>query len=338
MKIKEFIPWIAIILMIFAVNLMSAQFSLEGAAGINSYKEPGSYSSNMVNLQGAVSYTWLDGYVTTRVKGYYGTLESNHEECFYDTDYWGTGIDMMASLNKVMHRTSNYLVIKPFVGAGYANYGGNGVLTLDLGTQINVSFTKSLWGTIEFSRSGLVGLDQTMYNYSITSKEVDAINDKVMVGIRWALPGKKSRIQRWGIRDEGEVSNKSEKQEDSCIECVTPPAPPTGPVYAIPSVHILFDEGQWEPLNIDAGITVIDHLERNPNTNVRIHTYACTNQGTPERNFEITRLRAEAVKAYFIDAGIDPSRIKLVPHGAVGERFTGKKQAAQRRASFEFFE
>ena len=60
-------------------------------------------------------------------------------------------------------------------------------------------------------------------------------------------------------------------------------------------------------------------------------------QGTPEGNLEISRNRADAVRVYLIDAGVDPLRVNSDGRGdtePVADNETEEGRAANRRIEF----
>jgi len=95
-----------------------------------------------------------------------------------------------------------------------------------------------------------------------------------------------------------------------------PPAPPvqkrTAPVFN----HVLFDfdKAVLKPEGKAIVDEVIAYLKKYPQDKVTIEGHCC-NIGTEEYNMGLGQRRADAVKKYMVENGIDPSRITTISYG-----------------------
>ena len=64
---------------------------------------------------------------------------------------------------------------------------------------------------------------------------------------------------------------------------------------------------------------VVSTLKQNPSLKIQIHGHT-DNIGTPEYNMSLSEKRAQEVKWYIVNAGIDESRIAIIGHGATKNR------------------
>ena len=85
---------------------------------------------------------------------------------------------------------------------------------------------------------------------------------------------------------------------------------------------------------LDEAVKVLKEFEKLPLT-IEGHT---SSEGKREKNIELSKARAEAVKAYLVSKGIDPKRIFTVGYGPdkpVADNKTAKGRAANRRIEFK---
>jgi outer membrane protein OmpA-like peptidoglycan-associated protein len=81
---------------------------------------------------------------------------------------------------------------------------------------------------------------------------------------------------------------------------------------------------------------VIKILEANPDMRMRIEGHT-DNQGSMKHNMDLSKRRAEAVKKYLVDNGIDPDRLETVGYGPkkpIADNDTKQGRAKNRRVEF----
>ncbi len=80
-----------------------------------------------------------------------------------------------------------------------------------------------------------------------------------------------------------------------------------------------------------------NYMKQNPGMEIEIQGHT-DNVGTPEANFELSQQRAEAVRTYLLDRGIEPSRISAKGYGEtrpVAGNITDEDRARNRRTEFK---
>ncbi|MBW2263001.1 MAG: OmpA family protein, partial [Deltaproteobacteria bacterium] len=85
---------------------------------------------------------------------------------------------------------------------------------------------------------------------------------------------------------------------------------------------------------------VIKILKANPDMEVRIEGHT-DNQGGTAHNMDLSTRRAESVKKYFVENGIDENRIETVGYGPkkpIADNKTKKGQAKNRRVEFHIIQ
>jgi outer membrane protein OmpA-like peptidoglycan-associated protein len=87
--------------------------------------------------------------------------------------------------------------------------------------------------------------------------------------------------------------------------------------------------------------TLVDFMKQNPNvTKLRVEGHT-DNQGTPDHNMKLSQERAEAVKKYLGEHGVDPNRIATQGYGQthpVVDNDTTEHKAINRRTEFHLQE
>jgi len=85
---------------------------------------------------------------------------------------------------------------------------------------------------------------------------------------------------------------------------------------------------------LDGAVAVLKEFPKLPLT-IEGHT---SSEGKHEKNMELSKARAESVKAYFVSKGIDAGRITAVGYGPdkpVADNKTKKGKEATRRIEFK---
>jgi OOP family OmpA-OmpF porin len=99
---------------------------------------------------------------------------------------------------------------------------------------------------------------------------------------------------------------------------------------------VKFDYKKWDVKpqfnsNLD---NIIDILKNTPNLNIRVEGHT-DNIGSKKYNLDLSKKRAEAIKAYLVGKGIEESRITSIGHGLskpIADNATKEGQALNRRA------
>ena len=83
---------------------------------------------------------------------------------------------------------------------------------------------------------------------------------------------------------------------------------------------------------------IADFLKANPEVKLRIHGHTDSGAQDPSYNQRLSEARANAVRTYLIQKGIDPNRIQAVGHGnrkPIADNSTPEGRAQNRRVEFE---
>ena len=118
----------------------------------------------------------------------------------------------------------------------------------------------------------------------------------------------------------------------------TPPAAATPPTdnFTPKTVYFAFDD---YTLNADAQNALqalADHLKANKNTVVQIEGH-CDERGSVEYNLALGERRAQSVKNYLTQLGVDAARLSTISYGQEKPAVEGHNEAAwakNRRAEF----
>jgi type II secretory pathway predicted ATPase ExeA len=107
--------------------------------------------------------------------------------------------------------------------------------------------------------------------------------------------------------------------------------PPVEPLPFVP-VHIYFDPGTADlPANASADLDrIADYLSRAPAEHIAIKGYS-DSRGTPSQNVKISKMRAEAVKAYLVRKGVDAAKIQAVGIGSEPAASAGASAESQKQ-------
>jgi len=106
--------------------------------------------------------------------------------------------------------------------------------------------------------------------------------------------------------------------------------PPVEPQPFVP-VHIYFDPGSADlPANASTDLDrVADYLSRAPGEHIAIKGYS-DSRGTPSQNVKISKVRAEAAKAYLVSKGVDAAKIQAVGLGSEPSASAGASSESQK--------
>ncbi|MDR2891967.1 MAG: OmpA family protein [Deltaproteobacteria bacterium] len=110
-------------------------------------------------------------------------------------------------------------------------------------------------------------------------------------------------------------------------------------VMSANDVHFAFDSAALHESQVKVADTVLADLRNDSAMKVRIDGYTC-NTGAPEYNVGLSQRRADALRNYLVDNGIDASRITTAGHGdadPVGDNSTLNGRKMNRRVEFHFF-
>ena len=97
--------------------------------------------------------------------------------------------------------------------------------------------------------------------------------------------------------------------------------------------EIYFSSGKAEVSRKTALERAVRWMQANADKHVVIEGHADPT-GTPERNMDLSRRRAEAVRDHLVEAGIDGSRIEVAPHGDTRLKY-GRTDSRNRRVAIE---
>ncbi len=101
-----------------------------------------------------------------------------------------------------------------------------------------------------------------------------------------------------------------------------------------------FDSATLTPASKDGLDQIVARLKAAPNEKIRINGYT-DSVGSASYNMELSRRRADAVKAYLVSQGINPARIVTHGYGAsnpIASNATAEGRAENRRTEVLFYE
>lgn len=90
--------------------------------------------------------------------------------------------------------------------------------------------------------------------------------------------------------------------------------PATIEVAELPMIHFDFDKYDIRPQDIPLLEKCVEWLKAHPDVQVQIQGH-CDERGTREYNLNLGQKRANAVKEYLVNRGIDPSRLHTISYG-----------------------
>lgn len=90
---------------------------------------------------------------------------------------------------------------------------------------------------------------------------------------------------------------------------------PREPLADSQSVHFAFDKWNLSAAESRKLLEILDALRADANLRLSLEGW-CDRYGSEQVNLTISRLRAESVKKWFTDRGIDPQRIELIGKGS----------------------
>jgi outer membrane protein OmpA-like peptidoglycan-associated protein len=103
-------------------------------------------------------------------------------------------------------------------------------------------------------------------------------------------------------------------------------------------IHFQPNSAEIHPNSYPALDRIVDFLKANPQVRIRIHGHTDIGDKNPQYNIRLSEGRANAVKEYLVQKGIDPQRIQTVGHGntkPIADNTTIEGRALNRRVEFE---
>lgn len=135
------------------------------------------------------------------------------------------------------------------------------------------------------------------------------------------------------------------------VETVPPPPPSaavsggTGDYYEEPAIDLVilslpfaFDSDKLDERTVKVANAVAEKMLRQKDTVVRIDGYTCT-MGPDAYNMDLSQRRANTVRNFLVNAGINPNRITTAAHGKADPRYgndTMEGRSLNRRVEFTF--
>ena len=125
---------------------------------------------------------------------------------------------------------------------------------------------------------------------------------------------------------------------NNCVKVVvdTPPPPPPAPTAELGDVFYAYDSSVLDAASRSQLEENVQWMMENPNASIIIEGH-CDERGTSEYNMALGERRAESVKSYMVNAGVDISRMQTVSYGEERPFDPGHDEAAwakNRRAHF----
>ncbi len=150
-------------------------------------------------------------------------------------------------------------------------------------------------------------------------------------------------FRQWGdrSRDATSVSDQTGRVDGEAVPESAPiEGPRPGDLLPLPEMKVIYfdyDRSNIRPDQVPRMDFNLDYLRQNPDLHVMIEGH-CDERGTIEYNFNLGLRRARAVRDYFINAGIDPSRLQVVSKGEEEPAVLGTGESVwslNRRAEFK---
>ena len=101
---------------------------------------------------------------------------------------------------------------------------------------------------------------------------------------------------------------------DTANITVNAPPPPPQREWVFEDVHFDFDRYTLRPSVLEVLNEVVDAIMEDPILNIEIEGHTC-NIGTNEYNLALGDRRADAVRSYLTDRGVDASRLQIISYG-----------------------
>ena len=102
-------------------------------------------------------------------------------------------------------------------------------------------------------------------------------------------------------------------------------------------VYFDFDKSDLTPATVETLRQHVEVMKANPRLKVLVEGH-CDERGTEEYNLALGERRAERIRDYCVNAGIDPSRLKTISYGELRPKANGHDEEAwsqNRRAHFK---
>jgi peptidoglycan-associated lipoprotein len=127
-----------------------------------------------------------------------------------------------------------------------------------------------------------------------------------------------------------------QKEPDKPAEKVSVPET-VEPKFVNEDIYFAFDSSSLSDQAREILDKTADYLRTNPELSMTVEGH-CDERGTEAYNLALGERRAESVKTFLVDMGIDTSRLKTVSYGEERPVATGHGEAAwarNRRAQFD---
>lgn len=107
------------------------------------------------------------------------------------------------------------------------------------------------------------------------------------------------------------------------------PPPPPPPAFQVEEIYFAFDRYDLRESELPKLDKMVQYLKEHPDEGVVIEGHTCY-IGTEEYNMALGLHRAEAVKQYLIDHGIDPARIEVISYGESKPKYDNSREITRR--------
>lgn len=340
---------ITLLLVVATVNAQRfGRQSLEMSVGRNLY------SDKLGNSRGDILVNTGYRYMFTPTFGLQGFWQfdvirskdlPNHPECEYAAVSHNFRIEMFKRLARFGRFTVNgtaglgttFYYMREDARARVFNYTAAGNVLYSLGDKRNP------WGAIKAEYRGIANTDQDYTlnsNFRTTSNPIQAFKQDVSIGFLVYLDnGRNKSHADWTRKRRSRIADCVECKDGDIIQPITVNPTEIRTELVIPYEVVLFDEGSYDIREDQkaAIVKMVDFMEKHPDLKIEVVASACGGKGTPERNFELSVLRAKEVYEKMASLrGGDYSRLSYRGTG-VDTKFSHADQDIQKRANFVIY-
>ncbi len=265
----------------------------------------------------------------------------DHPECEYRAYSQGFRVEMFRRIARFGRFTVNgtagfggtYYWLRDNKKERVFNYTAAGNVLYSLGQKRNP------WGFVglEYRGTANTAQEKTLNsNFETTGNPIQAFKQDLVFRVGVYLDNKKDKPHAdW-------------YEEDDCIECIQNPLSskssltresniqPSEKELVIPHEVVLFDEGSYEIREDQKNpiVKMVDFMDKHPDLKIELVGAACGGKGSPQRNFELSELRAKAVYEKMASLrGDDYSRLSYRGTG-VDTKYRHQDQDIQKRVNF----